>query len=137
MAQKLYTEEQVNKLRRALKDIAQWDEYLEDIWEDAGNRATDALKSFKNVIPIELPSDEEIEEKTAVEWLVSKTELNYYSDNDTLLAIAKAKQMEKEQHGDTWDAAIKAYEDRGNLVWRSICDFDDYYNETYGNNTNK
>ena len=35
--------------------------------------------------------------KTAVEWLVSKTELNYYSDSDTLLAIKQAKQMEREQ----------------------------------------
>jgi seryl-tRNA synthetase len=59
--QKLYTEEQVNELRRALKDIAQWNEDLEDMWEDAGSRATDALKSFKNVTSIELPSDEEIE----------------------------------------------------------------------------
>lgn len=60
MEHKLYTEEQVNELRRALRDIAKWDESLEDDWEDAGNRATDALKSFKNVNPILLSSDEDI-----------------------------------------------------------------------------
>jgi hypothetical protein len=57
---KLYTEEQVNELRRALRDIAQWDEDLEDDWEDAGNRAMDALRCFENLTPIELPSDEDI-----------------------------------------------------------------------------
>jgi hypothetical protein len=57
---KLYTEEQVNELRRALIDIAQWDEYLEDDWEDAGNRAMDALRCFEKETPIELPTDEEI-----------------------------------------------------------------------------
>jgi hypothetical protein len=35
--------------------------------------------------------------QTAVEWLVSKTELNYYSDSDTLLAIQQALEMEKQQ----------------------------------------
>ena len=58
---KLYTEEQVNELRRALRDIAKWDEYLEDDWEDAGNRAMDALKCFEKTTPIELPTDKEIE----------------------------------------------------------------------------
>ena len=57
---KLYTEEQVNELRRALKDVAQWDEFLEDDWEDAGNRAMDALRCFEKELPIELPSNEEI-----------------------------------------------------------------------------
>ena len=60
---KLYTEEQVNELRRALRDIAQWDEDLEDDWEDAGNRAMDALRCFEKQTPIELPSDEEISEE--------------------------------------------------------------------------
>ncbi|MEN9326820.1 MAG: hypothetical protein RI943_1241 [Bacteroidota bacterium] len=35
--------------------------------------------------------------QTAVEWLVTYTELNYYSDNDTLLAIEQAKEMEKQK----------------------------------------
>jgi hypothetical protein len=29
------------------------------------------------------------------------------------------------------DAAIKAHEDRGGVISRSICDFDEYYNERY------
>ena len=58
---KLYSEEQVNELCRALRDITQWDEFLEDDWDDASNRAMDALRNFKKTTPIELPSDEEIE----------------------------------------------------------------------------
>jgi phosphoenolpyruvate carboxylase len=39
---------------------------------------------------------------------------------------AKMAQIERQQHGNTWDAAIKAHDDRGHVYVRSICDFDDY-----------
>ena len=58
---KLYTEEQVNELRRALRDIRDWNESLEDDWEDVGYRAMDVLKIFTKTTPIELPTDEDIE----------------------------------------------------------------------------
>jgi hypothetical protein len=35
--------------------------------------------------------------QTPVSWLVSKTELNYYSDNDTILAINQAIEMESQK----------------------------------------
>lgn len=57
---KLYTEEQVNELCRALRDVAQWDEFLEEEWQDVGKRAMDSLKSFNKYIPIELPTDDEV-----------------------------------------------------------------------------
>lgn len=86
-------------------------------------------------------------QQTAVEWLEDKIKDNIfcdhicgieYWDKETLLGfIEQAKQMEREQHGKTWDEAIKANENRGNVIARSICDFDDYYTETYGNNQNK
>lgn len=38
----------------------------------------------------------------------------------------KYLKMEREQHGNTWDSAIKAHEDRGHVISRSITDFDDY-----------
>jgi hypothetical protein len=53
---------------------------------------------------------------------------------DYLDLIKQAKEMENEQHGNTWDAAIQAHEDRGHVLARSYCDFDDYFNETYGDN---
>jgi len=35
--------------------------------------------------------------------------------------------MEKQQHGQTWDAAIKAHDNRGGVHARSLVDFDEYY----------
>lgn len=72
--------------------------------------------------------------QTAVEYL--KNTLYAYLDKEdkeyTDTLFTKAKQMEKEQNGNTWDAAIKAHENRSGVISRSICDFDEYYNETYG-----
>ena len=72
---------------------------------------------------------------TAVEYLVEKlnqcepfysgvSSLNHKHYIDEL--IEQAKKIEREQHGNTWDAAIKAHDDRGHVYVRSICDFDDY-----------
>ena len=60
---------------------------------------------------------------TAVEFLEDK--LSQVLDFDLLKLFEEAKEMERNQHGNTWDAAIKAHDDRGVFV-RSICDFDDY-----------
>ena len=60
---------------------------------------------------------------TAIEWLVSKTELNYYSDSDTLLAIQQALEMEKQQ-------IIDAYNFSENPLFFQW-DAETYYNETY------
>lgn len=68
--------------------------------------------------------------QTAVEWLVDVL-LHYHNTEYSKRIIEQAKQIEKEQHGNTWDAAIKAHEDRGGVISRSICDFDEYYNGTY------
>ena len=43
----------------------------------------------------------------------------------------KAREMHREEQGNTWDAAIAAHEDRGHNTARSIPDFDDYYNNTF------
>lgn len=57
---KIYTEEQVKVLINALEDIKNWDEDLEDEWEDCGYRAIDALSKFSEMDEIELPSDEDM-----------------------------------------------------------------------------
>lgn len=74
-------------------------------------------------------------QETALDWFAKQVEenLGWYPVD----IIKQAKQKEREQHGKTWDEAIKANENRGNVIARSICDFDDYYNETYDNNQNK
>jgi hypothetical protein len=50
--------------------------------------------------------------------------------------VEKAKAMEREQHGQTWDDAITAFKGRGLVESRAICDFDEYYESTYGTNSN-
>lgn len=66
--------------------------------------------------------------QTAVEWLVQQLR-NGKEFNDEL--IQQAKEMEKEQHGKTWDCAIDNLDARGGNVVRAWADFDDYYNETF------
>jgi hypothetical protein len=48
-----------------------------------------------------------------------------------LIALTKAKEMEKEQHGKTWDTALDKYEVRAGNYMRAYEDFDEYYNETF------
>ncbi len=64
--------------------------------------------------------------KTAVEWLVEQLNLHEYED-----VIEQAKEMEKEQHGKTWDNALDKYEVRAGNYMRAYEDFDEYYNETF------
>jgi hypothetical protein len=73
--------------------------------------------------------------KTAVDWLTEQL-INSgldYPINEASKIFEQAKEMEKGHHGNTWDAAIQAHEDRGYVIARSITDFDEYYEETYGN----
>ena len=72
--------------------------------------------------------------QTAVEWLLNQMDLETISKYDKQLLQAKA--MEKEQHGQTWDDAITAFKERGFVESRAICDFDEYYQATYGTNSN-
>lgn len=74
--------------------------------------------------------------QTAIEWFIEqieegKIEIVYSDKVHTIkclnFVVEQAKAMERKQHGDTWDAAIKAYRDRGNNVVRAIVDFDEYW----------
>jgi hypothetical protein len=72
---------------------------------------------------------------TAVEWLViqinSKIDVIPLFMWDNIRDIVQqAKEMEKQQHGQTWDAAINAHDNRGHVHARSLVDFDEYY-ETF------
>ena len=51
--------------------------------------------------------------------------------DDILNKYQISVEMEKQQHGQTWDSAIKAHDNRGHVHARSLVDFDEYYNETY------
>jgi hypothetical protein len=68
--------------------------------------------------------------QTAVDFFYDKIKSHFEHDGDLLETLncvaAKAKEKEYEQHGRTWDSAIQAHENRGYVISRSICDFDDY-----------
>ena len=51
--------------------------------------------------------------------------------DDILNKYQISGEREKQQHGETWDSAIKAHDNRGHVHARSLVDFDEYYNETY------
>ena len=64
---------------------------------------------------------------TAVEWLF-KALWEEPKDKMTWYAILdKAKEMEKEQHGETWDAALIHVDKRGGVLLRALVDFDEYW----------
>jgi hypothetical protein len=68
-----------------------------------------------------------MEKQTAVEWLFKnlweepKDKMVWYAILD------KAKEMEKEQHGETWDAALIHVDKRGGVILRALVDFDEYW----------
>jgi hypothetical protein len=70
-------------------------------------------------------------QQTAVEWLFSQIPFEWSSSVAAFEAFQQAKEMNKQQHGRTWDSAIKAHDNRGHVHARSIVDFDEYYNETF------
>jgi hypothetical protein len=84
-------------------------------------------------------------QQTAVEWLAEQMEILHYDywaehiskdeKNQRLKQLKEqAKEMEKEQHGKTWDTAMDNLDARGGNIVRAYVDFDDYYNETFGGN---
>jgi hypothetical protein len=64
--------------------------------------------------------------QTAVEWLLEVLNDQQLLKNYPIEIIDRAYELERDQHGRTWDAAIKAHDDRGHVHARSVTDFDDY-----------
>jgi hypothetical protein len=71
--------------------------------------------------------------QSAVNWLIEQLHAKESGaiKHSYIYLYDQSRLMERGQHGDTWDAAIQAHEDRGHVLARSICDFDDYFNETF------
>ena len=74
-------------------------------------------------------------QQTAVEFLIpilieNIQSLSIKKRHEIVSLINQAKEMDKQQHGQTWDAAIKAHHQRGGVDARSLVDFDEYY-ETF------
>jgi len=70
---------------------------------------------------------------TAVQWLLEQT--MYMRSTKWPDIVEQALEMEKEQHGETWDMALKQMVERGYVWERAMCDFDDeYWEERFGKN---
>ena len=71
--------------------------------------------------------------QTAVEWLYFAMEGFIHKSARVHFAgyFEKAKAMHKEEHGQTWDAAMENMKARGGNDMRAWVDFDEYYNETF------
>jgi hypothetical protein len=73
--------------------------------------------------------------QTAVDWLFEKITQNQeirWRGTRYLELFEQAKQMEKEQHSETWKRGSYSLLEHG-----SGEDFEQYYNETYANDTTK
>jgi len=70
---------------------------------------------------------------TAVQWLLEQT--MYMRSTKWPDIVEEALEMEREQHGETWDDALAQVEKR--TVWaRAMCDFDEYWAERTNNEIN-
>lgn len=79
--------------------------------------------------------------KTAIQELIEKynEHLKFDDDLDSLsgrdilkiviVDLISYQVKEKEQHGETWDSALKAGEDRAWNVMRAYSDFDEYWDK--------
>jgi hypothetical protein len=66
----------------------------------------------------------------SIEWLIEQLEERGHIIPDHLEETAI--EMHRAEHGKTWDKAIESHENRGHNIERSWCDFDEYYQETFG-----
>ena len=71
---------------------------------------------------------------TAVQWHLEQT--MYMRSTKWPDIVEQALQMEREQHGDTWDAALIAVDRRGGVLIRALTDFDAYWKERANNESN-
>lgn len=67
--------------------------------------------------------------QTAVEWLENILHDFIHPEHgaEFFPFVEQAKAMEREQHGETWDAALIAVDRRGGVVLRALPDFDEYW----------
>lgn len=62
---------------------------------------------------------------TAVEWILEQT--MYIRSTKWPDIVEQALEMEKQQHGETWDAALIHVDKRGGVILRALVDFDEYW----------
>ena len=71
--------------------------------------------------------------QTAVEWLIDQLTPSISLQQKHIDELKnQAKEMEKLQHGYTWDSALEYHEKRGYKLMRTIDDFDEYWENKLG-----
>jgi hypothetical protein len=72
-------------------------------------------------------------EQTAMQIMYDELIAHEYTIPLSLIVKCKELlELEKIQHGNSWDSGIDAHEKRAYNISRSHVDFDDYFIETYG-----
>ncbi len=71
-------------------------------------------------------------QQSAVEWLIEHYTFADLTAESWQMIQQQAKEMEKGQHGKTWDNAMDNLDARGGNIVRAWVDFDEYYNQTFG-----
>ena len=105
--------------------------------EALSNETSETLNKFLNN-----KSMTNNKQHTAVEWQFEQLFNSFEKFNNSeytfdeylkrnLEIREQAKEMEKQEHGKTWDAALSKYEVRAGNYMRAYEDFDDYYDETF------
>jgi len=73
---------------------------------------------------------------TSIEWLAKQLLNAEPNVLEWQKYILQAKEMHKQEMGNTWDAAIFRNEQRGYNASRTFEDFDEYYQETFKKDNN-
>jgi FixJ family two-component response regulator len=68
--------------------------------------------------------------QTAVEWLIEQLK-KPYSDKYIMDIIEQAKEMEKEQHKETWFSSTLQFANESEMLYKK--DFEQYFNEKFKN----
>ena len=70
---------------------------------------------------------------TAVEWILEQT--MYIHSTKWPDIVEEALEIEKKQHGETWDAALLHVDKRGGVILRALVDFDEYWQKRNAHNS--
>ena len=70
-------------------------------------------------------------EQTAIEWLIEQLDKQPEVPIYFYIFCLEALEIEKKQHGRTWNAALDACEKRGHVYVRAWEEFDEYYNQNF------
>jgi hypothetical protein len=130
-----------DKVKKLLENAEQSDAIARNKWR-IENREQLREKRKKELTEL-MEKDKTMsnDEFSSVEWLYNKMVLKLCNKLQTieythifLEEFEKAKEMQKQQHGKTWDDAMENMKARGGNDMRAYTDFDDYYAQTYGGN---